>query len=103
MPLIDGTEATRLIRKAEEEERGSAYLQGQEKRNVPIITVSASLKEYSRQEYVSAGFDGWILKPIDFKRLESILAGAKDEGLRKDLFYARGSWDKGGWFGKMDT
>jgi CheY-like chemotaxis protein len=103
MPIVDGTEATHLIREAEEEKKLFISEQGQTKTRIPIIAVSASLKEHSRQEYISAGFNGWILKPIDFKRLENILAAVKDEALKDDMVYGEGNWDKGGWFWKLDT
>jgi CheY-like chemotaxis protein len=102
MPFIDGTEATRLIRTAEENGQPSGSQKELGRERIPIIAVSASLKEHARHEYASAGFDGWILKPIDFQRLESILAAAKDESLRKELTYAGGRWSMGGWLGKMD-
>lgn len=36
---------------------------------IPILAVSASLSENQRQEITDVGLDGWILKPVDFKRL----------------------------------
>lgn len=103
MPLIDGTQATRLIRKTEEETSALVSSEESDSKTIPIIAVSASLKEASRNEYIQAGFDGWILKPIDFKRLERILAAVNDKSLREDLFYGEGSWDRGGWFEKTKT
>jgi len=98
MPLVDGSAATRLIREFEDSTN-----QQSKRRRIPIIAVSASLAERRRHEYVKDGFDGWILKPIDFKRLEAILAAAKDESMREDLLCVEGKWDKGGWLrGKED-
>ncbi len=65
---------------------------------IPIIAVSASLSEERVNEYMESGFDGWILKPIDFKRLEAILIAIEDEQTREILLYGSGNWDKGGWF-----
>ncbi|KUJ08015.1 uncharacterized protein LY89DRAFT_789271 [Mollisia scopiformis] len=65
---------------------------------IPIIAVSASLSEQRVHEYVEIGFDGWILKPIDFKRLEAILIAVEDEKTREILLYGAGNWEKGGWF-----
>ena len=65
---------------------------------VPIFAVSASLVERERQTYINAGFDGWILKPIDFKRLNILLAGIVEDKTRNSCLYKPGEWEKGGWF-----
>jgi len=65
---------------------------------IPIVAVSASLSEQRVHEYVEIGFDGWTLKPIDFKRLEAILTAIEDEQTREVLLYGEGNWSKGGWF-----
>ncbi|CAG8976457.1 hypothetical protein HYALB_00008047 [Hymenoscyphus albidus] len=65
---------------------------------VPIIAVSASLTENALDDYLNIGFDGWILKPIDFQRLEAILAAIQDHQVRELLLYGREKWDRGGWF-----
>jgi CheY-like chemotaxis protein len=98
MPLVDGSEATRLIRRFEKDTSPSVSAHASSYGRVPIIAVSASLIERCHDEYVETGFDGWILKPIDFKRLETILAGIQDEKIRADMLYTKGSWDRGGWF-----
>jgi len=65
---------------------------------VPIFAVSASLVERERQTYINAGFDGWILKPIDFKRLNTLLKGIVDDNTRNSCLYKPGEWERGGWF-----
>nr|POE75486.1 hypothetical protein CFP56_53598 [Quercus suber] len=65
---------------------------------VPIIAVSASLVERERPNYSSAGFDGWILKPIAFDRLSVIMNGLTQRQTRKENLYGPGRWDLGGWF-----
>ncbi|PQE32638.1 hypothetical protein CJF32_00004192 [Rutstroemia sp. NJR-2017a WRK4] len=100
MPIADGLESTRMIRAAEKasptpipvSKRASSY------GRLPIIAVSASLVESKRAEYMECGFDGWLMKPIDFKRLEDILASVEDEKVRKGLLYGNVQWGKGGWF-----
>ena len=64
----------------------------------PIFCVSASLVEKERQMYMDAGFDAWILKPIDFKRLAELLEGIVDDRTRTSCLYEPGHWDSGGWF-----
>jgi DNA-binding response OmpR family regulator len=65
---------------------------------IPIIAVSASLLEREKDTYINAGFDSWILKPIDFKRLETLLNGIVDDVVRNDSLYVQGEWERGGWF-----
>lgn len=67
---------------------------------IPIFAVSASLLEREKETYTNAGFDGWILKPVDFKRLEHLLFGIIDDEARDDAVYLPGQWEKGGWFRK---
>lgn len=66
---------------------------------ISIFAVSASLVEREKQTYIDAGFDGWILKPIDFKRLNILLAGITDVDVRNTCLYEPGQWERGGWFG----
>jgi len=106
MPVINGIEATRLIRALEEDNHMPSPMdpsiseppRALPKKRIPIIAVSASLAEHRRDEYIDAGFDGWILKPIDFKRLEVILAAIDDGELRKGILHGVDAWEKGGWF-----
>ncbi|KAL3420863.1 hsp90-like protein [Phlyctema vagabunda] len=94
MPLVDGFQSTKMIRQSETIPQDSQATSPR----VPIIAVSASLVEERKSEYMQCGFDGWILKPIDFSRLDLILRGIKDTSLRAKAQYIPGSWEKGGWF-----
>ena len=99
MPLLNGYEATKRIRaleaKAENPNpRSSHMLNGR----LPIFAVSASLVEERREAMYNLGMDGWILKPIDFKRLRVILKGVTDVAQRQQDVYRPGrSWEAGGW------
>lgn len=98
MPLLNGYEATERVRELErgfEPPRGLSHrLNGR----IPIFAVSASLLEEKRQEIANSGIDGWILKPIDFQRLRSVLRGIMDPTQRvKDLYRKDRSWELGGW------
>lgn len=86
----------RAMEKKSEQEGHSSVA----KRNgrVPIIAVSASLVEKERKMYMDAGFDGWILKPIDFKRLSTLMGGIHDDTVREANVYEPGHWEAGGWF-----
>lgn len=98
MPLADGKASTKLIRAHETESNPPISPQVKSYGRIPIIAVSASLSEQSCAEYVESGFDGWILKPIDFTRLEAILAAIQDENIRRNLIYPTSRWEEGGWF-----
>ncbi|EGG00131.1 uncharacterized protein MELLADRAFT_39867 [Melampsora larici-populina 98AG31] len=101
MPICDGLEATRRIREFEKERtKWDVSLPKSHRINcgVPILAVSASLHERQRAEITDAGMDGWILKPVDFARLSSLMVGAIDPLLRSGQVYNRpGMWEKGGY------
>lgn len=65
--------------------------------NIPIFAVSASLVEERREEYIEAGFNGWILKPIRFQRLNELMTGVWKEEVKREQLYKGGSWENGGW------
>lgn len=99
MPIVDGSMATQMIRTFEEENAESclsdvAITNGR----VPVLAVSASLVERDREQYIKAGFDGWVLKPIDFQRLSALFGGIVDDDARKQCLYRPGEWECGGWF-----
>lgn len=59
MPLLDGTEASRLIRS------------GSEHPNIPIIALTANALSGNREKYLAAGMDGYVPKPIERRTLFS--------------------------------
>ena len=61
MPVADGYEAIRSIRSREEFSR------------LPIIAVTAFDRAVARDGAQAAGFDHYLSKPIDFKRLEVLV------------------------------
>ncbi|OTB02195.1 hypothetical protein M426DRAFT_74777 [Hypoxylon sp. CI-4A] len=99
MPIVDGLTSTKMIRALEKSEKCPelSHLAAGYSR-IPIFAVSASLLEKERSTYVDAGFDGWILKPIDFKRLNVLLDGITNNEVRADCLYVPGNWERGGWF-----
>ncbi|KAJ5168567.1 uncharacterized protein N7482_004161 [Penicillium canariense] len=91
MPIIDGLSSTKIIREYEiQSSSRNTY--------TPIFAVSASLLEKDRQIYIDSGFDGWIVKPIDFQRLHELLGGVRSPERRNACFYRAGMWEQGGWF-----
>jgi hypothetical protein len=104
MPIVDGLTATKVIRSFEKSHpthilSTRASLNGR----IPIIAVSASLLERELQVYIDAGFDGWILKPISFPRLQEIMTGIVDKSVRQKNVYESGRWEKGGWFEEVQS
>ena len=99
MPIVDGFSSTKMIRSLEKT-RGSLCLSSMAEHNgrVPIFAVSASLVEKEHDRYVQTGFDGWILKPVDFQRVDLLLKGIADTGARAECLYEPGKWERGGWF-----
>ncbi|KAJ5362133.1 CheY-like superfamily [Penicillium brevicompactum] len=95
MPIVDGASATRLIREYEQQELASETTPAP---RIPIFAVSASLREEHRNSYLRTGFDGWIMKPIDFQRLDRLLGGVRHPWLRQEYVYVPGQWEEGGWF-----
>src|SRR5262249_40099439 len=65
MPDVDGIEATRRIRAAEDE-RGV--------RRTPIIALTANAFDEDRDARVAAGMDGFLPEPLHRERLETALA-----------------------------
>ena len=101
MPIVDGLTSTKMIRSFEKSNPNKSLSKRAELNGrVPIFAVSASLIEKNREEYIDAGFDGWILKPIDFKRLSVLLSGIFEERTRESCLYEPGEWERGGWFCK---
>ncbi len=66
MPVMDGLEATRQIRKFEKE-RGE--------RHAFIVALTANALESDRKKAMTVGMDGFIAKPFNPKELFKILHG----------------------------
>lgn len=63
MPVMNGYEATKAIRKLENKEIAS----------IPILAMTANAFEEDKQEALKSGMDGHIAKPIDMKKLMEML------------------------------
>ncbi|WDK22370.1 hsp90-like protein [Colletotrichum graminicola] len=99
MPIVDGLTSTKMIRAFEKSsDHGGHSAIATHNGGIPIFAVSASLIERERDKYIDAGFDGWILKPVDFKRLNTLLLGIVEDDVRAACLYAPGQWEQGGWF-----
>jgi len=104
MPILNGYDATRAIRQVEDEVASAEPTMAPRlshvlnNNHIPIFAVSASLVEGKRHELEEYGMDGWILKPVDFKRLRAILQSVTDPLRRESDVYRPGyNWEAGGW------
>ncbi len=61
MPQMDGLDATRKI-------RASAAL-----RNIPVVAITAFSTDGFRRAAYDVGFNGYLVKPIDFARLHELI------------------------------
>ena len=80
MPVMDGLEATKAIRKLEKKRSG-------EKKHIPIIALTANAMKGDRERFLDAGMDDYITKPIKKKALEAaiIACSAKDKSVEKPV------------------
>ena len=67
MPVLDGPSATRAIRAAE---RATG------RQRTPIVALTANAMAHQREEYIAAGMDGLIPKPIQVTELFAALQAA---------------------------
>ena len=63
MPVMNGYEATRCIR---EREKGTGC-------HTPIVAMTAKVQPGDREQCLEAGMDGFLAKPIERKRLASLV------------------------------
>lgn len=105
MPICNGQDACKRIRELEvgRVKAESSDLSGRPKTHqlngrVPIFAVSATLSPDMREEMSRIGMDGWILKPVDFARLNVLLRGVHESKEREMELWTPGkNWEKGGW------
>ena len=65
MPNMDGYKATRIIRAMEDPD----------KRDIPILAVTANAFEEDKKDALAAGMNGHIAKPFDIKKAMEVIAG----------------------------
>ncbi|MCB6200467.1 ATP-binding protein [Extibacter muris] len=63
MPVMDGYEATRMIREAGRPDSGK----------IPILALTADAFEDDRRRCMDAGMSGFLTKPVDIQNLEKVL------------------------------
>jgi signal transduction histidine kinase/CheY-like chemotaxis protein len=77
MPVMDGIEATRIIR----EEIGTDYA-----KSVPIIALTANAIAGNEELFLGKGFQAFLSKPIDIERMDQVIRKwVRDRELEKEL------------------
>ena len=97
MPIIDGVTASKMIRELENKAVDESPLDGTKRNRISILAVLASIVEQDNPSYIEAGFDGWIMKPINFSRLSLLLDRVRDPSLRS-VHTRLDNWESGEWF-----
>ena len=67
MPVMDGIDAARAIRERERTEN---------RRRTPIVALTANALTHQVQEYLAAGMDDHVAKPIEIAKLYEAISGA---------------------------
>ncbi|HKK33155.1 MAG TPA: response regulator [Desulfomicrobiaceae bacterium] len=65
MPIMDGIEATRIIRTGEELKRIA---------DIPIIALTGHAMPGDRERFLAAGMDDYLTKPLDMKQVDSAVS-----------------------------
>lgn len=65
MPIMDGMECIKAIRE----------LSDKKKANVPAVAITGNAKNYSEDDFKSAGFNDALMKPLNFDRLVTVVKG----------------------------
>lgn len=79
MPVMDGIQATRHIRTGHWGEKVIDC------KDIPIIALTANASEHDRQEFLAAGMDDVLTKPVDEVALHKALARVIEQALAKGL------------------
>lgn len=64
MPVMDGMECARQIR----------ALADPKKATTPIVAITGNARNYTDEDFTSAGFNDALMKPLNFDRLVEIVA-----------------------------
>lgn len=73
MPVLDGYEATRIIRKKEEGDPKDLSHLAEGRRGIPIIAMTAHSMRGDREECLAAGMDDYLSKPFNLDGLAEML------------------------------
>lgn len=74
MPIMDGKAATRAIRSLPTAQR-----------DIPIVCVTADVRDRNKEDCIAAGMDSYVSKPI---KVDSLLLAIRDAIARKQMMKA---------------
>ena len=63
MPVLDGLEATRKIRMSEDKQ----------KRKIPVVALTADIRDEDKKKCLEAGMDDFLIKPVNLKSLKKVV------------------------------
>jgi signal transduction histidine kinase/DNA-binding response OmpR family regulator/HPt (histidine-containing phosphotransfer) domain-containing protein len=89
MPLVDGFEATRLIREREQA-RGNVEL-GMTSGHIPIVALTANAMSGDRERCLAAGMDDYLMKPVRKEDLKGVLDRWIPVAIHSQIAQARGA------------
>ncbi|KAB7732529.1 response regulator [Rudanella paleaurantiibacter] len=69
MPVMDGMECVRQVR----------ALSDKTKAEVPIVAITGNAKNYTEEEFKTAGFNDVLVKPLNFDRLVEVVNQLTDK------------------------
>lgn len=69
MPVMDGMECVRQVR----------ALPNATKAGVPIVAITGNAKNYTEEEFKTAGFNDVLVKPLNFDRLVEVVNQLTDK------------------------
>ncbi|MBY0405744.1 MAG: PAS domain S-box protein [Cyanobacteria bacterium] len=73
MPVMDGLQATSVIRQLEK--KGSGFASSGLSSRVPIVALTAQAAEEEKKECLLVGMDGFLTKPLHMTELEDLIRG----------------------------
>jgi CheY-like chemotaxis protein len=69
MPIMDGMECVRRVR----------ALADAEKATIPVVAITGNAKNYTEEEFKTAGFNDVLVKPLNFDRLVEVVNQLTDK------------------------
>ncbi|QKZ12953.1 response regulator [Spirosoma sp. KUDC1026] len=69
MPVMDGMECVRRVRALPEKEKAA----------VPIVAITGNARNYTEEEFKTAGFNDVLVKPLNFDRLVEVVNQLTDK------------------------
>jgi CheY-like chemotaxis protein len=73
MPVVDGFEATKLLRQREATDQEPATPDSYKTRHIPIVALTANAMRGDRERCLAAGMDDYLTKPVRKDDLKGVL------------------------------